>query len=188
MLYSPIIIHTLETVITDGSCTCPIISVVFPPCTYLQKGWGSGENTANRCLFLLFEWKQSSWYNINDVSNCQKRLIFFVYLAAKCGWLLSVRFVDATVSFSSAPRTPPACSCCCHTSLQESDELYQPQINLQPHLFPPCNPGEESCTRTLGTWELVCTHAPTHSLTRVHARVHTHTHTHTHWCCTLTGL
>lgn len=27
-------------------------------------------------VFLLFKWKQRSKYNINDVSNCQKHLMF----------------------------------------------------------------------------------------------------------------
>lgn len=142
MLFLHITVHILEPVITDGMHDCQIINIAFLPHAYLQKADVAEKTRLTGVCFCFFKWKQSSCTTlmmspaVRNVSYCS--LPFLQSVDSYCSQLL-VRVVDAAVLYS-ALQALPACSCCCRTSLQETDELHQPQINLQPRLSFPAIP------------------------------------------------
>lgn len=118
-----------------------------------------------------FEWKQSSKYNINDASNCQKYVRFFF---SNKMWIAAVRLgCWCNISVFSSP----GFTCLFLLPLPHRFRNLMNCTNLR--LTP--NPvflsvrsqaitGGESYALTIGTWELVCTYTLT---------VYTHTLSHT---------
>ncbi|CAB1440395.1 unnamed protein product [Pleuronectes platessa] len=72
-----------------------------------------------------------------EVEEAEWEVVLLAGRSNCCPCRISTHF---SVTVAPALRALPGCAGCCHTSFQESDEVHQPQINLQPRLSFSANP------------------------------------------------
>ena len=166
MLYLHIAVHILETVITDGMHTRPIINTASLPCTYLQKAEVAERTGLTGVCFCFLNGNKVAGTTlmmsptVRDVLRvCLPFCKVWIAAISPCCWCCS--------SVSGSPG--PTCLLMLLPQHHFRNLMNCTNLRLTSNppvfLFPQSQTvaGGESCTHTPGTRELPCMNTLTHT-------------------------